>query len=168
MWGQVLSFGAGLLEAGGTRLRYALAGFLAGAGAVLLWHSHQVKEAKADQLAITAAAQAAIIKEQQDGERRLADALADRDRAVADLAGLRVRSATLSERLRSAPAGSTGKSAGNSCDSFRKPLRECRRLLAESIDLAAESAGLAAELSADRDAVAKALGRQPLEKRLKK
>ena len=127
------------------------------------------KDRKAEQLA-AARAQLAQKEEvrriEQDHAKRLADALAERDKALALAASdharadqLRKQSDRLSaklERLSAAPADPSDANAVRAA-SCERLLAEASGLLAEGAELAAEGGQLAARLSANKDALSKIL-----------
>ena len=134
----------------------------------------EVKDNRAAQLAAEQQAQQIALKDEvrrieQDNAKRLADALAERDKALAVASAdharvdqLRKQSDQLAAklaRLSAAPADPSN------LDAIRAA--KCERLLAEASSLLGEGAGLSSEggqlsakLSADRDALAKILRAQ--------
>lgn len=128
-----------------------------------------VKDRRAEQLAAEQQAQRIALKDEvrrieQDNAKRLADAFAERDKAVAVASADHARADKLRKqadqlaaklsRLSTAPADPTNP------DAIRAA--KCERLLAEATGLLSEGAGLAAEggqlsarVSANKDAIAK-------------
>lgn len=116
---------------------------------------------KADSDALTKALEASKAKEREDAEK-IAQALAERDKALSDAANLRstavrvrTQSDTVSKDLKR--AGDADATASNS---YRKRLGQCETLLGESagllgdgVELSAEGAGLSAKLSGDKAAL---------------
>lgn len=128
-----------------------------------------VKDKHAAQLAAEQQAQQIALKDEvrrieQDNTKRLADALAERDKALAvahasdaRVDQLRKQSDQLAaklSRLSAAPADPANLDAirAGRCERL---LAEASGLLAEGAELAAEGGQLSAKLSADKDAIAK-------------
>ena len=104
--------------------------------------------------------QAELTKRETDNAKNLADAVdkkqAEIDALDSQLAGMR----SDVERLRRAASSGSGgvpPGAGSACVSYQRQVRECKRLLAEGAELLSEGGGLVGGLSADRNAVRKAL-----------
>lgn len=104
--------------------------------------------------------QAKLTKREADNAKKLADAVdkkqAEIDALGSQLAGMRDDV----ERLRRAASSGSGgvpPGAGSACVSYQRQVRECVRLLAEGAELLSEGGGLVGGLSADRNAVRKAL-----------
>lgn len=129
------------------------------------------KDHKAEQLAAEVARAQLAQKEEvrrieQDSAKRLAEALAERDKALALASAdharadqLRKQSSQLSaklERLSAAPADPSDANAVRAA-SCERLLAEASGLLAEGAELAAEGGQLAAKLSANKDALSKIL-----------
>lgn len=129
------------------------------------------KDRKAEQLAAEVARVQLAQKEEvrrieQDSAKRLAEALAERDKALAMASAdharadqLRKQSSQLSaklERLSAAPADPSDANAERAA-SCERLLAEASGLLAEGAELAAEGGQLAAKLSANKDALSKIL-----------
>lgn len=104
--------------------------------------------------------QAELTKRETANAKNLADAVdkkqAEIDALDSQLAGMR----SDVERLRRAASSGSGgvpPDAGSACISCERQVRECVRLLAEGAELLSEGGGLVGGLSADRNAVRKAL-----------
>lgn len=107
-------------------------------------------------------------KVEQENAKKLSDALAVRDRALADADALRadaerVQRAAERYRTRMPAAAAAGAAAG---DADAERLGRCAELLAESAGLLAEGDRLARRISADKDALAAAA--QPRSELVKK
>ena len=127
------------------------------------------KDKRAAQLAAEQQAQQVAFKDEvrrieQDNAKRLADALAERDKALAVASADHARADQLRKQSDQLSAKLARLSATPADPSNPDAIRAgcCERLLAEASGLLAEGAGLAAEggqlsarLSADRDAIAK-------------
>lgn len=94
------------------------------------------------------------LEEAKKSAKRLSDAITARDAALRQLAaargdvdGLRDELAAYQRKLSAAGTGA--------CESERKRLAGCVRLLSEGTGLAAEGAGLAERIAIDKDALAK-------------
>lgn len=119
-----------------------------------------IQRLKADYAKAAQEYQAKLTKREADNAKKLADAVdkkqAEIDALGSQLAGMRDDV----ERLRrAASSGSSGvpPGAGSACISCERQIRECVRLLAEGAELLEEGGGLVGGLSADRNAVRKAL-----------
>lgn len=101
-------------------------------------------------------------EQEQQNAKKLAEALAARDKALADAASLRRNAVRVREQSRavSAKLGRVSTEHAASSDSCAVKLGRCEGLLAEGAgllgrgqDLAAEGAGLLERVSADKDAL---------------
>lgn len=104
--------------------------------------------------------QAKLTKREADNAKKLADAVdkkqAEIDALGSQLAGMRDDV----ERLRRAASSGSGgvpPGAGSTCVAYQRQVADCKRLLAEGAELLEEGGGLVGGLSADRNAVRKAL-----------
>lgn len=104
--------------------------------------------------------QAELTKRETDNAKKLADAVdkkqAEIDALDSQLAGMRDDV----ERLRRAASAGRGGVPTGACSAFlscERQVADCKRLLAESAELLSEGGGLVGGLSADRNAVRKAL-----------
>lgn len=154
-------------------LPYALAGAVTIIGAAGIYEAgyrsasrHYEAQIAADKLAKSqalAAAQEEARKKEEDNAKRLSEALAERDKALARAESVRRDALRVREQSNSV-AGSLGAMSAadaGSGDGVRERLARCESLLSESAgllgegqDLAAEGAGLLERVSADKDALA--------------
>lgn len=119
-----------------------------------------IERLKADYAQAAQEYQAKLTKREADNAKKLADAVdkkqAEIDALGSQLAGMRDDV----ERLRrAASAGGSGVPAGpgSACVFCERQVSDCKRLLAEGAELLSEGGGLVGGLSADRNAVRKAL-----------
>lgn len=93
-----------------------------------------------------------VYRKQQEA---LAEALAQRDKALRSVADLR---ATADRLRRQADARAAAEAASDPGDGRGERLGNCLRLLGEGAELVAEGAGLSVRVSADKDALGAAAG----------
>lgn len=115
-------------------------------------HDAQIRLEAQERIAKQEEANHEIYAKQQ---KAIAAALAERDKALRSVAGLRAAA----DRLRrSADARAAAEAAGDSGDGRGERLGQCLRLLGEGAGLVAEGAGLSVRVAADKDALAAAAG----------
>ena len=119
-----------------------------------------IQRLKADYAQAAQEYQAKLTKREADNAKKLADAVdkkqAEIDALDSQLAGMRDDV----ERLRRAASSGRGgvpPVAGSACVAYQRQVADCKRLLAEGAELLSEGGGLVGGLSADRNAVRKAL-----------
>lgn len=119
-----------------------------------------IQRLKADYAQAAQEYQAKLTKREADNAKKLADAVdkkqAEIDALGSQLAGMRDDVERL-RRAASAGGGGVPTGAGSACVAYQRQVRECKRLLAEGAELLSEGGGLVGGLSADRNAVRKAL-----------
>ena len=119
-----------------------------------------IERLKADYAQAAQEYQAKLTKREADNAKKLADAVdkkqAEIDALGSQLAGMRDDVERL-RRAASSGGGGVPPGAGSACVSCERQVRECVRLLAEGAELLSEGGGLVGGLSADRNAVRKAL-----------
>jgi HAMP domain-containing protein len=119
-----------------------------------------IQRLKADYAQAAQEYQAKLTKREADNAKKLADAVdkkqAEIDALGSQLAGMRDDVERL-RRAASACSGGVPPGAGSACLSCERQVADCKRLLAEGAELLIEGGGLVGGLSADRNAVRKAL-----------
>lgn len=119
-----------------------------------------IERLKADYAQAAQEYQAKLTKREADNAKKLADAVdkkqAEIDALGSQLAGMRDDVERL-RRAASSGGGGVPPGAGSACVSCERQVRDCVRLLAEGAELLSEGGGLVGGLSADRNAVRKAL-----------
>lgn len=95
-------------------------------------------------------------KEKQDA-KRVSDAIAERDKALADLRDSRADLSRLrkSAEVYRAKLSRASGASGSACKPYVDKLSECSRLLEEGVELGTEGSRLLREVAADKDALAK-------------
>lgn len=141
-------------------LAAAVAVFGAGYAFADALRTADIQRLKADYAQAAQEYQAKLTKREADNAKKLADAVdkkqAEIDALGSQLAGMRDDVERL-RRAASAGRGGVPPVAGSACISCERQIRECVRLLAEGAELLSEGGGLVGGLSADRNAVRKAL-----------
>lgn len=99
------------------------------------------------------AAELEAAKKYEDSQKKLAEALAARDKALRANASLRASANSLRDKL-SARGDADAKTGRDSGNSDRERLGQCERLLGEGSGLVGEGVELSGRLSADKDALA--------------
>lgn len=119
-----------------------------------------IERLKADYAQAAQEYQAKLTKREADNAKKLADAV-DKKQAEIDALGFQLAGMRDDvERLRraaSADRGGVPPGADSACVSCERQVADCKRLLAEGAELLEEGGGLVGGLSADRNAVRKAL-----------
>lgn len=139
---------------------------IAGVSAVLaiffsgVWAGAKLCEASGARVKLEA--QERIAKQEEESyevyrkqQEALAEALAQRDRALRSVADLR---ATADRLRRQADARAAAEAASDPGDGRGERLGSCLRLLGEGAELVAEGAGLSVRVSADKDTLGAAAG----------
>ena len=123
-------------------------------------YEKQIAALKADWQAKRDAAEKEAQDRYEKQSKQLADALAERDKAMADAGRVR----TVAVRVRDAAdtrAKSDLQTARDAGDHTQERLARCESLLGEGADLVGEGVELSARVSADKDAVVQATSRNP-------
>lgn len=120
----------------------------------------EIERLKADYAQAAQEYQAKLTKREADNAKKLADAVdkkqAEIDALGSQLAGMRDDVERL-RRAASSGGGGVPPGAGSACVSCERQVAGCKRLLAEGAELLSEGGELVGGLSADRNAVRKAL-----------
>lgn len=146
-----------------TKWLYIAAGvFIFGAGYAFAdaLRTADIQRLKAEYAQAAQEYQAKLTKREADNAKKLAEAVdkkqAEIDALDSQLAGMRDDVERL-RRAASAGGGGVPPGAGSACLSCERQVADCKRLLAEGAELLSEGGGLVGGLSADRNAVRKAL-----------
>lgn len=130
-------------------------------------YKRQIAEIQIANLEAARKAQDETRAKEELNAKKVSEALAERDRALASISGLRsnaervrLQSDSLSKRLSRASEAHAAAADGHSerlgkCESL---LSESSDLLGESVELAGEGASLSIRVAADKDAIAQAEG----------
>ena len=114
-------------------------------------YEKQIAALKADWQAKSDAAEKEAQEKYEEQSKKLSQALAARDKAMADARAVRVTSARVRDAA-DARAQSDLQAARDTGDRTRERLARCESLLGEGAELAGEGAELLTRVSADKDA----------------